>query len=107
MTAKTAIQAADALLLSVVSPWELGIKSSLGKIDLHRPLEDLCDAFVREFGASVLQITLRHVMDVTRLPMHHGDPFDRLLIAQARVEGLHIVTRDRWFEEYGVPVIRA
>jgi PIN domain nuclease of toxin-antitoxin system len=50
-------------------------------------------------------LTLRHTEELERLPMHHGDPHDRLLVAQARVEGATIVTHDRAFEPYGVPVI--
>lgn len=52
-------------------------------------------------------MTLPHVLEVGRLAPHHGDPFDRLLIAQARVEGLTVVTRDRVFTDYGVALVRA
>ena len=52
-----------------------------------------------------LPVTMRHTEELERLPRHHGDPFDRLLVAQARVEGATIVTHDRALEAYGVPVI--
>lgn len=59
----------------------------------------ICDDFTE------LPVTLKHAEEFGRLPRHHGDPFDRLLVAQARVEGATIVTHDRAFEAYGVPLI--
>ena len=105
--AREAILSAEEIRLSVVSPWELVIKSALGKLVLHRAVEDVGRELEREFGAQSLAVTLSHVVEVGRLPPHHGDPFDRLLIAQARVEGLTIVTRDPWFAEYGVALVSA
>lgn len=105
--ARDAIVGAEEIRLSVVSPWELVVKSALGKLVLHRTVEDICRELEREFGARSLAVTLAHVLEVGRLAPHHGDPFDRLLVAQARIEGLTIVTRDRVFAEYGVPVVRA
>lgn len=105
--ARAAIRDAEELRLSVVSPWELSIKAALGKIVLHRTVEDICAELARELGTEVLPVRLAHVLEVGRLAPHHGDPFDRLLIAQARVEGLTIVTRDRWFDPYGVTLVRA
>ena len=105
--ARNAILGADEIRLSVVSPWELVIKSALGKIVLHRPVEDICRELEREFGAQSLAVTLAHVLEVGRLAPHHGDPFDRLLIAQATVEGLTIVTRDHVFADYGVALVKA
>jgi PIN domain nuclease of toxin-antitoxin system len=105
--AREAIVGAEELRLSVVSPWELVIKSALGRIVLHRPVEDLCKELRLEFGAELLPVSLAHVLEVGKLPPHHGDPFDRLLIAQARVEGLAIVTRDRVFAEYEVAIVGA
>ena len=105
--ARDAIVSAEDLWLSVVSPWEMVIKASLGKLELHRPVADLVRELEREFGVVSLPIKLPHVLEVAHLPLHHGDPFDRLLIGQARAEGLSVVTRDRHFEAYGVPVIAA
>ncbi len=107
VTARSAIVGAEEIRLSVVSPWELVIKSALGKLVLHRTVEDLCRELEREFGAQSLPVTLAHVLEVGRLAPHHGDPFDRLLIAQARVEGLTIVTRDHVFAAYEIPLVRA
>lgn len=106
-TAREAIVGAEEIRLSVVSPWELVIKSALGKLVLLRTVEDICRELEREFGAQSLAVTLAHVLEVGRLAPHHGDPFDRLLIAQARVEGLTIVTRDHVFAEYGVALLKA
>lgn len=106
-TARDAILGAEEIRLSVVSPWELVIKSALGKIVVHRTIEDICRELEREFAAQSLPVTLAHVLEVGRLAPHHGDPFDRLLIAQARVEGLAMVTRDPVFGEYGVPLVKA
>jgi PIN domain nuclease of toxin-antitoxin system len=106
-TARNAILGAEEIRLSVVSPWELVIKSALGKIVLHRTVEDICRELEREFAAQSLAVTFAHVLEVGRLAAHHGDPFDRLLIAQARVEGLTIVTRDNVFADYGVALVKA
>lgn len=105
--AREAIVGAEEIRFSVVSPWELVIKSALGKLVLHRTVEDICRELEREFAAQTLPVTLAHVLEVGRLAPHHGDPFDRLLIAQARVEGLTMVTRDHVFADYGVAVVKA
>jgi PIN domain nuclease of toxin-antitoxin system len=105
--ARAAIRDAEEIRLSVVSPWELAIKAALGKIVLHQTVEAICGELLREFGTQILPVTLAHVLEVGRLAPHHGDPFDRLLIAQARVEGLTIVTCDPWFAPYGIPLVPA
>ena len=74
---------------------------------LHRTVEVICRELEREFAARSLAVTLAHVLEVGRLTPHHGDPFDRLLIAQARVEGLTLVTRDQAFTDCGVALIKA
>lgn len=105
--ARTAIVTAKEIVVSVVTPWEVVIKAALGKITLSGPVETLTRELQREFGARLLPVTLPHVLQVGALPMHHGDPFDRLLIAQARVEGLTIVTRDGHFSSYDVATVHA
>jgi PIN domain nuclease of toxin-antitoxin system len=105
--ARQAIAGAEEIVVSVVSPWELIIKAALGRITLHRTVEDLVAEVEREFGATPLPVKLAHVLAVATLPLHHGDPFDRLLIAQARVEGLTLVTRDQHFRAYGIPLVEA
>lgn len=90
-----------ALLVSHARLWEIEIKASLGK--LARP-DDFMGR-IESLGAELLPITLPHIAAVGRLPHHHGDPFDRMLIAQAVVEGLPIVTADRAFAPYDVRVL--
>jgi PIN domain nuclease of toxin-antitoxin system len=87
-------------LVSAATVWEIAIKRALGK--LTAPEELL--AAVRDGGFSWLPVLPEHAWAVGDLPRHHGDPFDRLLIAQARVEGLPVVTSDERFAEYGVTV---
>jgi PIN domain nuclease of toxin-antitoxin system len=87
-------------LVSAASVWEIAIKRSLGK--LAAP-DDLPDTIADE-GFAWLPISARHAWTVRDLPMHHADPFDRVLVAQAVVEGVPIVTTDARFAEYGVDV---
>ena len=91
------------VVASVVSLWELEIKASVGKLDLPDDLTVVLPAM----ATSLLQIEMAHLRRLRTLPFHHRDPFDRLLIAQALEEGLTIVTRDRAFRAYGVPLIAA
>lgn len=101
-SAAAAIRQAGTLFLSVASVWELEIKRGLGKFDL--PIIWLSLLPER---ADVLSIELEDAILAGSLPQHHNDPFDRMIIAQAKRRGLPIVTRDRAFEDYGVPVIWA
>ena len=85
----------------------IAIKWRLGKLPLPDHPGRWFPRVVQEFGAVVLPVTLAHVLQVADLPDHHGDPFDRLLIAQAQVEGVPIVTADRSFARYDVEVVHA
>ena len=92
------------MLLSVASVWEIVIKHALGKLQLQKSL----DAIVREQqanGIQVLPIWLEHVLAVAGLPAIHSDPFDRLLIAQATVEGARVLSADPVIARYPVPVV--
>jgi PIN domain nuclease of toxin-antitoxin system len=89
------------VLLSAVVVWEIAIKRGRGKLSAP---PDLMESLL-EAGAAPLPVTLEHAAGVEALPQHHSDPFDRLLIAQARNEGAVIVTRDAVFGAYGVPVV--
>ena len=95
------------ITLSVVSAWEMQIKAALGKLELRTPLSTLIGEQREKNGIGVLPISLQHVLALENLGDSHKDPFDRLLIAQARLEGLTVVTRDERFADYGVTVIRA
>lgn len=102
-TAKSLIEDDDNnSLLSVASVWEIAIKLSLGKLTLEKPFEDLIPQQIVENAITLLNISIPHTVIVTTLPFHHRDPFDRLLIAQAKVEKIPIVSRDEVFDIYDV-----
>jgi PIN domain nuclease of toxin-antitoxin system len=94
------IEAAEALI-SIASLWEIAIKSALGKLDAPDDLP----ARVQELGFELLPVSGDHAWRVRSLPHHHRDPFDRLLIAQAQLERLPIVTADAAFDAYDVTVL--
>jgi PIN domain nuclease of toxin-antitoxin system len=92
------------LYLSAASVWEMAIKSELGRLTLPAPLE----MYVAEKVASgfrMLPVEWQHAAAVEKLPPHHRDPFDRLLVAQSLVENLSLVTGDTAFSPYGVKVV--
>lgn len=99
--ARTAIATADTVLVSAASGWEVAIKQALGKLRLSDPFSELVVASA--FGE--LPVTLRHAERLSTLPPHHTDPFDRMLIAQAQTEGATLVSHDRAFKPYDVPVL--
>jgi len=88
--------------VSAATVWELSIKASLGKLDLDGA--DLVEE-IEENDFVELPMTARHSLAAATLARHHNDPFDRMLIAQARIEGLTIVTRDPAFRAYGVATL--
>lgn len=98
-----AIQNAAVVYVSAATAWELGLKVSLGKLSLPGEIEPAVSAA----GFSQLPVQFAHAAEATRLPLHHRDPFDRLLIAQARAEGLVLVSADGVFGEYEVALLRA
>ncbi len=89
-------------LLSMASVWELAIKAGLGKLKLSLPVRRYVVENVAANGFRLLEIGVAHVGRVESLAQHHGDPFDRLLIAQALEEKLPVVTADPVFVKYGV-----
>ncbi len=91
------------VFVSAATGWEVAIKRAAGK--LQAP--DNLDAMVEESGFSHLPVTFFHGEQAGALPMHHRDPFDRMLIAQAQAEGLVIVTRDPYIQRYGVRTLAA
>lgn len=97
-SARSAMQETKAIYVSAVSIWEVAVKRALGK--LQAPA-DFADA-VRRTGILPLAITWQHATAAGALPPHHSDPFDRMLIAQARLEGLRLVTDDGSFGLYDV-----
>ena len=94
---------ANLVAVSAASAWEISIKKALGKLAAPDDLEQQ----VQEGGFSPLPISIAHALAAGQLARHHEDPFDRMLIAQAFAEGLTIVTRDKRFNDYGVPLLSA
>jgi PIN domain nuclease of toxin-antitoxin system len=88
--------------LSMASAWEMALKISNGKLRIEGDLEHFLPARLAENGFALLPIDVRHVARTLSLPLHHRDPFDRLLIAQASVEGLAVVSVDSVFAKYDV-----
>jgi PIN domain nuclease of toxin-antitoxin system len=93
---------ANQKFLSVASLWEIAIKSSLGKLILSAPFDTLIPQQLSLNGFELLNIEINHTAVVATLPFHHRDPFDRLLIAQAMVEKMPLVSVDAAFDAYPV-----
>jgi PIN domain nuclease of toxin-antitoxin system len=96
--------ARNELVLSIVSAWELQIKIDLGKLKLVAPVRELIEEQQRENSLELLPITLPHLSQLSTLPALHSDPFDRMLAAQAKVEGARLVSADDKFAGYPVKV---
>jgi len=94
----------NSLYISIVSLWEIAIKSSLGKLQLETPLEKIVSDFVLPTGIKILPIDIAHLLTLQKLPFHHRDPFDRLLISQAKSEALTLVSEDHVFRQYQVNI---
>ncbi|MBA2450913.1 MAG: type II toxin-antitoxin system VapC family toxin [Chloroflexi bacterium] len=91
---------------SVASAWEIAIKVGLGKLNVPPALVTWLPQQLAASRLAVLPITIEHALGVERLPTHHADPFDRLLVAQAMAEDLVLATGDRYLERYDVRVMR-
>lgn len=106
--ARRLVEAKETLLyLSAASAWEIAIKHALGKLRLPQPPGLYVPARVAALGVQPLPIDQRHAVHVATLPPHHRDPFDRLLIAQAQLDDLSILTADPLFDAYDVATIAA
>jgi len=99
--------AENELLLSAASSWEIAIKFGLGRLPLPVPPDRYVPDRIRRSGVTPLVVEHAHALAVASLPNHHRDPFDRLLVAQARLEGVPILTADPGFAPYQVEVIGA
>ncbi len=86
--------------MSAASAWEIEIKRALGKLKAPSDIAGLSDSS----GFERLAVTFEHTREVGQLPLHHGDPFDRMLVGQARVEGLTLATSDATLAAYDVPI---
>jgi len=99
--ARRAIADADIVFVSAASAWEAAIKIALGRLRVP----DSIEAGVSDSGFEKLPIAFSHAEASARLPSHHSDPFDRMLVAQARIEGLTLVTHDRRLSRYEVDLL--
>lgn len=95
------IRSCPHVYVSAATAWELGIKQALSRLTLTHRVSD----FIRLRKMTELPVTVAHSEAVPALPLHHRDPFDRLLVAQAMVEGLILVTADRTLLRYGIPIL--
>jgi len=93
------------LFMSVVSLWEIGIKISINKLELAEPFDIFIPQKIKENELTVLPIELPHISQMMKLPFHHRDPFDRLIIAQSIAEQLPIIGCDRFFKSYDIDII--
>jgi PIN domain nuclease of toxin-antitoxin system len=98
---------ANELVLSAASTWEIAIKYGLGKIELPEAPAAYIPRLLTRTGVTPLPVHHRHTLHVATLPPHHRDPFDRLLIAQAQVEDMPIMTADPSFAIYDVQILEA
>lgn len=90
------------LFVSIASLWEIAIKFGIGKLNLRQPFEELFPSQLEDNSIEILGITVEHLSQVSGLPLHHRDPFDRLIIAQAQVEHLPIISVDTMFDNYSI-----
>ncbi|MDP2862108.1 MAG: type II toxin-antitoxin system VapC family toxin [Desulfobacterales bacterium] len=93
------------LLLSVASVWEMQIKLQFGRLKLTLPLAELVAGQQQTNKIVILNVKLEHILALEKLPPHHKDPFDRLLIAQADIEEAVLVSKDQIFKEYPVQTV--
>jgi PIN domain nuclease of toxin-antitoxin system len=98
------LEPGNKLLLSTASVWEIVIKAALGKLTLSVPLAEVIASQQQRNRLDVLAVELQHVLALEQLPAHHKDPFDRLLVAQALVEGAVLVSKDPVFASYPITV---
>jgi len=90
------------LLLSAGSIWEIGIKVGLGKLILTEPFKPWMNQAISDLDVTVLPLTVEYVDVQSNLPRHHGDPFDRLIVAQAIIEQVPIISADANLDAYGI-----
>ncbi|GAB4456624.1 MAG: type II toxin-antitoxin system VapC family toxin [Anaerolineales bacterium] len=101
--ARLLIEAEESLaFLSMASLWEMAIKISLGKLRLKQPYETFISQQLALNGIGILNISLNHLAAIATLPFHHRDPFDRLLVVQAKSENMVLVSADPAFDAYGI-----
>lgn len=95
----------NSLYVSLASVWEMQIKLAMGKLTLTRSLPDTIEWQQQNNLIQILPVTLQHIFALGALPAHHRDPFDRILVVQAQVEGLTVLSKDSEFAQYAVNII--
>jgi len=90
--------------VSIATFWEIGIKNSIGRLDLNSDLQKIF-RIIEESGFDILPITTNHILQNADLELYHQDPFDRIIIAQAMVEKMTIITKDTQFKNYNTPIV--
>lgn len=99
-TAKSLIESkSNRIFISIASLWEISIKTALGKLNISNEFETVIDDVIENY-IDILPINFSHLVKQTKLPFHHNDPFDRIIIAQAIVENLNIISKDSKFDDY-------
>lgn len=88
--------------VSVVSCWEIAIKSSIGKLRLGLPAQKFLSQHIAINNFSLLTVSLEHATATETLPFHHRDPFDRILVAQCQTDSLELASADKMFDQYGI-----
>lgn len=101
-TAEQEINAAAEVFVSIASLWEIGIKTKTGKLSLPAPLGNFLQSELDKNNFQVRPIGIAHIQQVAQLPLHHRDPFDRMLVAQSIVDGLALVSCDPALDAYGI-----
>jgi PIN domain nuclease of toxin-antitoxin system len=105
-TVREAIESPENLkIVSVASLWEITVKHSLGKLTLKTGLEKVLSSHIVDNGFDLLSVETGHLLELSQLPMHHRDPFDRLLIAQCKSDSLTLCSVDRAFSDYDIDLI--
>lgn len=89
-------------LVSIVSLWEIAIKTSIGKLSLAKPFAEFIPEQLQRNGFEILGLTIAHTAQAASLPLHHRDPFDRMLAAQCLSEGLPLLSSDERLDAYGI-----
>jgi PIN domain nuclease of toxin-antitoxin system len=101
--ARVLIEADDSQpFISMVGLWEIAIKISLGKLQLNQPYETFIPQQLALNGIGILNLSVEHTAAIVSLPFHHRDPFDRLMVVQARIEKMTLVSADPGFDAYEV-----
>lgn len=101
-SASKKIASEKGLIISAASIWELAIKLKTGKLSLNQALPLFIQNFQVGYGVKLYPITLNHIYETQELPLHHRDPFDRLLIAQALIEDIPVASSDAVWDLYGL-----